>query len=130
MSTTTLAPLTDPSADMTATHPLLSLVAAVFWAFCECLSNTIYRNHHLTVYSMAFVLGQVSDCIRNDFGAKVHLRRTVLLPNSHCKHYIRALHTPSIAMLTVSKISSISGPLSSSSQHQRLHLTISSNSAT
>lgn len=81
--------------ELTATHPLLSLVAAVFWVlrtwfsyFSCCLP---YMN-----CSMAFILGKVTHCVRNNICAAIYLCHSVVFSHIYCTYlfiyiYIRYL---------------------------------------
>jgi hypothetical protein len=60
-------------------HPLLSLVSACFWVICE-LSNVGALGWCSSLNnSMALIMGQGSNCFRNNYSSTVHLLRTILL---------------------------------------------------
>ena len=68
--------------ELNATHPLLSLIAAVFWAL-RTYPNFL-RVPPLTCFkSMAPVMGQVAHCVRNHLRTTIYLRSRVLFLHVH-----------------------------------------------
>lgn len=81
--------------ELSATHPLLSLIAAVFWALRELLGISLSSVLIIFLFSVASVMGQVSHCLRNNLRTTLYLCCSVILPDIHCESdidYVLFIH--------------------------------------
>ena len=69
--------------ELNATHPLLSLIAAVFWVLCEWSNIEEQLFLTLDLCSVAPVMGQVAHCVRNHLRTTLYLRSRVVLLYFH-----------------------------------------------
>jgi hypothetical protein len=71
-------------------HPLVSLVSACFWVICTCiyyLSCHAHPSRSSGSHSMATVMYQSFDSLRNNHSPSIHVRCAVVLNDFDCNRF-------------------------------------------